>query len=444
MAVPMASFAKAVTFVGFKHRVAGMALCDIPTCFITCPKLFCVTGVILLQGFQKMSCIVRGRRSTLDVSIVILRGRHSTLDVSCCVFFADLMFRAASSGDNVQIPWQAWYFVRCDENWRTPRTKHRFSGSNFYQILRFMRKLEGKHRFCSYKFAEVLHYLRLQHVSSRFSDFLVASPCLWWGKLQSCEGFKTGCNVVLRGRRGMSWKVSKVVLCDRRKVFRRWVAFFRGRRSTSDVSHCVFFANRIVRAASSGDKVQIPWQVWDIDIVRVSFWVAQYLVKIRRVWNVLLRARCSIWGSLHFALHNWHSTLHTLDSTLYTLHSALNNLHSTLYTWHSKLYTLHFTLYTWHPTLYTLHFTLHTPHPTLYTLLYILHFTLHALHFTLHTLTLYTPHSTLDTPHSTLDTPSSKSRALFFTLYTLHFTLHTPHFTLYTWHSTRYTPHFTL
>ena len=87
MAVPMASFAKAVTFVGFKHRVAGVALCDIPTCFIMCPKLFCATGVIPLQGFQKMSCIVRGRRSTLDVSIVILRGRRSTLDASCCVFF---------------------------------------------------------------------------------------------------------------------------------------------------------------------------------------------------------------------------------------------------------------------------------------------------------------------------------------------------------------------
>ena len=36
----------------------------------------------------------------------------------------------------------------------------------------------------------------------------------------------------------------------------------RGRRSTLDVSRCVFFANRIGRAASSGDKVQIPWQAW--------------------------------------------------------------------------------------------------------------------------------------------------------------------------------------
>ena len=54
---------------------------------------------------------VFARRSTLDVSIVIFRGRRSTLDVSCCVFFANRIGRAASSGDKVQIPWQAWHFV---------------------------------------------------------------------------------------------------------------------------------------------------------------------------------------------------------------------------------------------------------------------------------------------------------------------------------------------
>ena len=37
------------------------------------------------------------------------------------------------------------------------------------------------------------------------------------------------------------------------------IVIFRGRRSTFDVSCCVFFANRIGRAALSGDKVQIPW-----------------------------------------------------------------------------------------------------------------------------------------------------------------------------------------
>ena len=121
MAVPMVSSAEGVTFGGFKRRVAsfrvaGVALRDIQTCFVTCRKSFCVAGAILLRRFQKMRCSFRGRRSTLDVSIVILRGRRSTSDVSCCVFFANRIVRAASSGDKVQIPWQAWHFVRCDEN----------------------------------------------------------------------------------------------------------------------------------------------------------------------------------------------------------------------------------------------------------------------------------------------------------------------------------------
>ena len=47
MAVPMGSVAQAVTLGGFNRcttsfRVAGMALHDIPTCFITCQKSLCV------------------------------------------------------------------------------------------------------------------------------------------------------------------------------------------------------------------------------------------------------------------------------------------------------------------------------------------------------------------------------------------------------------------
>ena len=78
---------------------------DIQTFFVTCRKSFCVASAILFQRFQKMRCSFRGRRSTLDVSIVIWRGRRSTLDVSCCVFFATRNVRAASGGDKVRIPW---------------------------------------------------------------------------------------------------------------------------------------------------------------------------------------------------------------------------------------------------------------------------------------------------------------------------------------------------
>ena len=59
---------------------AGVARRDILTCFITCPKSFCVIAAILLHRFQKMTCILRGRGSTLETSIVFLRGRRSTLD----------------------------------------------------------------------------------------------------------------------------------------------------------------------------------------------------------------------------------------------------------------------------------------------------------------------------------------------------------------------------
>ena len=136
MAVPMGSSAGVVLFGVFRRRVAsfrvaGVALRDIQTCSGTCRKSFCVAGAILLRRFHKMCCSFRGRRSTLDVSIVIFRGRRSTLDVSCWGFSVNRIGRAASSGDKVQISWQAWHFVTCTENWRKPRTKHRFWGCKF-------------------------------------------------------------------------------------------------------------------------------------------------------------------------------------------------------------------------------------------------------------------------------------------------------------------------
>ena len=97
MAVPMVSSAKGVTFRGCtcrvaSFRVAGVALRDIQTCFVTCRKSFLwhfVASAILLRRFQKMRCSFHSRRSNVDVSIIILRGRRNTLDVSCCVFFCE-------------------------------------------------------------------------------------------------------------------------------------------------------------------------------------------------------------------------------------------------------------------------------------------------------------------------------------------------------------------
>ena len=92
MALPMVSSEKGIFFGVFQlrvasFRVAGAALRDIPTCFMTCQKLFCVAGAILLPRFQKMRCIFRRKRNTLETSDVILRGgRRNTFVVSCCVF----------------------------------------------------------------------------------------------------------------------------------------------------------------------------------------------------------------------------------------------------------------------------------------------------------------------------------------------------------------------
>ena len=55
----------------------------------------------------------------------------SSFFVAGAVFFVNCIGRAASSGDKVQIPWQAWHFLTCAENWRKPRTKHWFWGCKF-------------------------------------------------------------------------------------------------------------------------------------------------------------------------------------------------------------------------------------------------------------------------------------------------------------------------
>ena len=128
MAVPIGSSAKGVTFPASRSFISRGRRGTLwhSNMFQDASESFCGAGAILLLHFQKMCCIFRGRRRTLDTSDVILRGRRSTLHVSCCVFFANRMVSAARSGRKVQIPWQAWHFVTGDENRRKPRTKRRF------------------------------------------------------------------------------------------------------------------------------------------------------------------------------------------------------------------------------------------------------------------------------------------------------------------------------
>ena len=183
---------------------------------------------------------------------------------------------------------------------------------------------------------------------------------------------------------------------------RNALGHFAARAQRSRRVACAFasFADRIGRAASSGDSIQIAWQAWD----------------------------CAPRHSLHSTAP--HSTLHTLHSTLYTPQSTL----------HFTLRTSHFTFYTPHVTLQTLHCTALAPRSTRLTP----HFRLQTLHST-----LYIPHSTLHTPHLTLHCTLHTLQA---TLCTLHSTLYTPHcafytpaafnnFTPYTFHSKPHASH---
>ena len=154
-----------------------------------CQKSFCVAGATLLPRFQKMRCMFCDRRSTLDTSDVILRGRRSTFDVSCCVFSVNRIVRAARSGDKVQIPWHAC--VAC-------KSLHKKTRRNT-SILTLR----------SVNFEDVSHemlVLMLQHVSSRIPGFCgaVAMSMGEAAKPFLVEGFKAGCNLVLRGRHGTS------------------------------------------------------------------------------------------------------------------------------------------------------------------------------------------------------------------------------------------------
>ena len=219
------------------------------------------------------------------------------------------------------------------------------------------------------------------------------SDILTW--LKKCrESFGVAGPILLRHFQKMSW-----IFRGTRNTLETSLVISSGRRSTLDVCCCVFFADRIVRAAWCGDNVQ-----------------TNHVAGLGHRENVILRSKGSIWyrsvvcgiSSCVAGQHFGHSTVHNLHSTLHTLHATQ---HLTLHTLHFTLHTPHFALYTPHSTLYSVHFTLQTPHFTLYTP----HSTLHTSPFTLHTL-FFTPYTY--TPHSILST-------LHFALHTLHSTIHT-------------------
>ena len=376
-------------------------------------------GAIVWRRSEKMRCIFHGSRSTLETSNVILRGRRNTLDVSCCVLSANRIFSAARSGDEVQIPWQGVAY--CDMWWKSTEAS------------------QGKRRFWS---CEVWNVRKSRAKSSFWcSNMSQCRRSVYEGSCKTflVQGFKTGCNVVLRGRRGTRYIPTCVMTCQKWFCVAGAIVLLRSQKM-----RCIFCGKR---SALGTSDVIFAWQARRIRRVLLPMFCESQCQGCATWWHSPLH-------TLHFTCHLYtpHFTLYTLHSTLYTPHFTLYTLHSTLYTPHSTLYTLHSTHYTLHFTPHSFHFTLHTLHSTLYTqpsTLYTLHSRHYTLHFTLSTphLTLYTPHSSL--PHFAPYTLHSKLYTLHSTLFTLHvktlhFTLHILHSTLYTLHSTLYTPHFTL
>ena len=113
MAVPLVSSPEGVCFFAF--RVAGVALRDIQTCFVTCRKSFCVAGAILLRRFQKMRCSFRGRAQHFGrVHRHFAWQAQHFRRVVLRVFFESHWqgcVKWRQGADSV-----TWHFVRCAEN----------------------------------------------------------------------------------------------------------------------------------------------------------------------------------------------------------------------------------------------------------------------------------------------------------------------------------------
>ena len=90
----------------------------------------------------------------------------------------------------------------------------------------------------------------------------------------------------------------------------------------TDTLCCVFFCEWLVRAAWSGDKVKMTWQVWGI--VRVSSCVAGAAlsedlscVECHFARHAQYLGHTRLYILLHFTLFAVHLTLHTLRVTMY-------------------------------------------------------------------------------------------------------------------------------
>ena len=168
----------------------------------------------------------------------------------------------------------AWFFPEC-----VARVPVSLCGSGGWGCVRWTLRL------CSQPFATVRNRPQPSAtVRNRPRDCYMAVPMVSSAEVVIFCRFQTSCCFISRGKRGTLWhsdvfcNASKMVLCGRRNTFATfsedalqfsWQAQHFGRvhrhfawqaQHFRRVVLRVFFANRIGRAASSGDKVQMAFE----------------------------------------------------------------------------------------------------------------------------------------------------------------------------------------
>ena len=203
------SFSKVSKQVVMSFCVAGVALCDIPTCFIRCRE--CQRMSKWAEVSHDMLVLLRpsvsSRVSGFPVASPCLWGKLQNLSFSKVSKQVVMSFCVAGVA-LCDIP---TCFIRCRECQRMS------------------------------KWAEVSHdmlVLLRPRVSSRVSGFPVASPCLW-GKLQNLSFSKVSKQVV------MSFCVAGVALCDIPTCLITCREFQNWRKSRTTCSFCCAHVSRL-------------------------------------------------------------------------------------------------------------------------------------------------------------------------------------------------------
>ena len=283
------SFSNVSKQVVMSFCVAGVALCDIPTCLITCRKC---------QNWRKSrtKCSfflhprVSSRVSGFPVASPCLWGKLQNLSFSKVSKQVVTSFCVAGVA-LCDIPTCLLTCRKC-QNWRKSRTK------------------------CSF----FLH----PRVSSRVSGFPVASPCLW-GKLRTPHSTLYTLHSTIYTLDSTLYTLHSTLCTLHSSLLTR--------DFTLHTPHSTLYTLHFTHYTPHST----------LDILHSRLYT---LHSSLHTLHFTLHTPHFTLHTPHFTLHTPHLTFYTPDFTLYTLHSTLYTLHSTLLTLHSTLLTLHSTLHT--------------------------------------------------------------------------------------------------